>query len=205
MRDETTGRPLVIGITGNIATGKSTVATMLAALGAEVIDADEVAHQTMRPGTEVHTRVVDTFGSQILTPGGAIDRGELGPMVFGDPEALERLEAIVHPPTLERIDRRIACSCADIVAVEAIKLLESGMSDECDSVWVTTCRREQQVERLVSQRGLREDEACYRVDAQGPHYDKVARADVVIDNSGPLWVTRAQVEAAWERVVGEAG
>jgi len=205
VRGEANGRPLIIGVTGNIATGKSTVAAMLATLGADVIDADEVAHQTMRPGAEVHARVVDAFGPQILTPSGEIDRKALGAIVFGNPEALTRLEVIVHPTTLEKIDRRITGSRADVVAVEAIKLLESGLSDVCESVWVTTCRRAQQIERLVSHRKLREDEARRRVDAQGPQHEKVARADVVIDNSGPLSVTRAQVEAAWQRVVAEAG
>lgn len=196
--------PFVIGITGNIGTGKSTVGEVLVALGADLIDADKVAHRVMRPGTQVHADVVATFGPRILTASGEIDRGELGAIVFGNPEALAHLEAIVHPATIERIGRRIATTSADVVVVEAIKLLESGLADVCDSVWVTTCRREQQIERLVDQRGLSRDEARRRVDAQGSQAEKAARADVVIDNAGPLPATREQVQAAWDHVVAGA-
>jgi dephospho-CoA kinase len=198
-------RPFLIGITGNIGTGKSTVAEMLADLGAKVIDADKVAHQVIRPGSETHARVVKAFGSKILTPGGEIDRKKLGAIVFGDPEALKRLEGIVHPATLEVIDRRIAATSADVVVVEAIKLIESGLADRCDSVWVVTCQRDQQIERVVSQRGLSREEVERRVEAQGPQEEKVVRADVVIDNAGSLAATREQVKAAWDRVIGRAG
>jgi dephospho-CoA kinase len=200
---EREGRPFLIGITGNIGTGKSTVTEMLADLGAETIDADEVAHRVMRPRTETCDRVVETFGPEVLTASGEIDRKELGAIVFSDPQALARLEAIVHPATLEAIERRIAATAADVVVVEAIKLIESGLADGCDSVWVITCRREQQIERVVSQRGLSREEARRRVDAQPPQEEKVARADVVIDNAGSLPETREQVEAAWTQVIGE--
>lgn len=195
-------RPFLIGITGNIGTGKSTVARMLVDLGAEAIDADEVAHQVMRRGTETHARVVEAFGPQILTAGGQIDREKLGSIVFADPEALAELEAIVHPATLQMIDRRIAATRADVVAIEAIKLIESGLAAQCDSVWVVTCRKDQQIARVVSQRDLSREEARRRLEAQGAQVEKVARADVVIDNSGSLSATRKQVRAAWDRVVG---
>lgn len=198
-------RPFVIGITGNIGTGKSTVAQMLADLGAEVIDADHVAHQVMQPGTPVHADVVASFGPHILTSDGEIDRKQLGKIVFRDPEGLARLEAIVHPATLEVISKRIAAACSDVVVVEAIKLLESGLAEMCDTVWVTMCRREQQIERLVRQRDLSRDEARRRIDAQGPAEDKIADADVVINNAGPLSATRRQVHLAWAEVACRAG
>lgn len=201
---EREGEPFVIGITGNIGTGKTTVAKMLADLGADTIDADKVAHRVMRRGTEVHDRIVEVFGDEILTPDGEIDRKELGEIVFNDPRALTRLEAIVHSATLERIARRVASASTDVVAVEAIKLIESGLADRCDSVWVVTCRREQQIERLVRHRDLSHEEARQRVEAQPPPEEKVARADVVIDNSGPLSTTREQVESAWDEVMGRA-
>jgi dephospho-CoA kinase len=204
VRGERDGCPFLIGITGNIGTGKSTVAEMLADLGAETIDADRVAHRVMRPGTQTHDRVVEAFGPGILTDSQKIDRRRLGAIVFSDPQALARLEAIVHPATLEAIDRRIAATAADVVVIEAIKLIESGLADDCDSVWVVTCRREQQIERVVSQRDLSREEARRRVDAQPPQQEKVTRADVVIDNAGPLSATREQVEAAWARVIEEA-
>jgi dephospho-CoA kinase len=195
-------RPLLIGITGNIGTGKSTVAQMLAELGAEVIDADKVAHGVMRTGTPAYTRIVETFGPGVLDHDGEIDRTQLGALVFADPAALARLEGIVHPATLEAIRRRIGATSADVVVVEAIKLIEAGLADACDSVWVTTCRPEQQVYRIMGGRGLSRAEAEQRVQAQPPQEEKIARADMVIDTSGRLSRTRAQVRAAWERLTG---
>jgi dephospho-CoA kinase len=193
----------VIGLTGNIGTGKSTVAAMLAELGAEVIDADRVAHEVMQAGTPGHRRVIEAFGPDVLDPHGEIDRARLGDIVFADPAALMRLEAIVHPATLEAIDRRVAAISAGVVVIEAIKLIESGMADGCDSVWVTTCRPEQQVHRIMGGRGLTRAQAEQRVRAQPPQEEKIARADVVIDTAGSLSHTRAQVQAAWERLTGE--
>jgi dephospho-CoA kinase len=200
-------QPLLIGLTGNIATGKSTVARMLVDLGAVAIDADKVAHRVMRPGTRVHAEIVETFGPQILTPDGDIDRKRLGRLVFADQEALAQLEAIVHPATLEAIDCRIAAASADVVVVEAIKLVESGLADKCDSVWVTTCRPEQQIARILEERDLTREEARQRVEAQrsreGPGWATGrAQADVVIDNSGSRAATWRQVVEAWRRTVG---
>jgi Dephospho-CoA kinase (EC 2.7.1.24) len=131
--------PYIIGLTGNIATGKSTVARMLRDLGATVIDADRVAHEVMRAGTPVHRAVVETFGPQVLRPDGEIDRARLGAVVFSDPQALAQLEAIVHPAVLEEVARRIAAAPTPVVVVEAIKLIESGMAEAFDALWVTTC------------------------------------------------------------------
>lgn len=197
--------PLLIGLTGNIGTGKSTVAGMLAELGAEVIDADKVAHEVMRVGTPAHARIVETFGPVILGHDGEIDRARLGALVFADSEALARLEAIVHPATLEAVRRRIGATSADVTVVEAIKLIEVGMADACDSVWVTTCRPEQQVNRIMEGRGLSQAEAEQRVRAQPPQEEKTARASVVIDTSGALSWTQAQVRAAWERLIRREG
>jgi dephospho-CoA kinase len=194
-------RPLLIGLTGNISTGKSTVARMLAELGAEVIDADRVAHEVMRAGTPAHARIVEAFGPQVLAPDGEIDRARLGAIVFADPGSLARLESIVHPATLAVIDHRITTTAAQVVVVEAIKLIEAGMADACASVWVTTCRQEQQVARIVQGRGSSRAEAEQRVRAQPPQEEKIARADVIVDTSGSIAWTREQVQAAWDRVV----
>jgi dephospho-CoA kinase len=195
--------PLLIGLTGNIGTGKSTVAGMLAELGAEVIDADKVAHEVMRAGTPAHAAVVAAFGLGVLASDGEIDRKRLGALVFTDPTALARLEAIVHPATVDAIRRRIGTTSAGVVVLEAIKLIEAGLADACDAVWVTTCPPRQQVYRIVGGRGLSRAEAEQRVRAQPPQEEKIARADVVIDNSGSLSRARAQVQAAWERLARE--
>jgi dephospho-CoA kinase len=185
-------RPLTIGLTGNIATGKSTVARMLAELGAETIDADKPAHAA----------IVETFGAEVLAPGGGIDRERLGAIVFADAATLARLEAIIHPATIEAISRRVAASPTEVIVVEAIKLIEAGMAEGCDSVWVTTCRPEQQIARLMKTRDLSRAEAEQRVRVQPPQEVKLARADVVIDTSGTIAQTRERVQAAWERLVG---
>ncbi len=197
--------PLLIGLTGNISTGKSTVAGMLAELGAEVIDADQAAHEVMRVGAPTHAQIVETFGPEILATDGEIDRKRLGAIVFADLAALAQLEAIVHPATLKTIKRRLAAASADIVVIEAIKLIEAGIADTCDSVWVTTCRAEQRIQRIMAGRGLNQTEAEQRVQAQPPQEEKIARADVIIDTSGtPSW-TQTQVRAAWEQLIGQAG
>lgn len=195
------GDPFLIGLTGNIATGKSTVASMLARLGAETVDADRVAHQVMCPGTGAHAQIVALFGPQMVAADGSIDRRRLGQLVFSDPEALARLEAIVHPPTLMEIERRISASPSDVMVIEAIKLFQSGLADRCHTVWATTCRREQQIERLVQGREISEREARWRVEAQRPQEERAARADVIIDNSGSLSETWKQVLEAWRQMV----
>jgi dephospho-CoA kinase len=197
MRDR---RPLLIGITGNIGTGKSTVSKMLAKLGAHTIDADQIVHEVMRKGTPVHAAIVEAFGREVLAGNGEIDRRYLGTIVFADPEALARLESIIHPATLDAINHRIAGTDASVVVVEAIKLIEAGMADGCDSVWATTCRPEQQVQRIMAARDLSQAEAEQRVHAQPPQELKIARADIVINTSGTLAQTQKQVEAAWEQV-----
>jgi len=192
--------PYIIGLTGNIACGKSQVAAMLQELGAELIDADRVAHELLEPDTDEYTRIVERFGREILQPSGAIDRRKLGAIVFADAQALRDLEQILHPGVRPRIRARFAAAQRPVVVVEAIKLLEVGLYLETDAVWVVTADRDTQIERLMETRGLTRAEAETRVDAQPPQSEKVARADVVIDNSGDLAHTREQVVAAWEAV-----
>ena len=195
-----TPRRTLIGLTGNIATGKSAVARMLASLGAAVIDADRVAHEVMEPGGAAYAAVVDAFGPEILNPGGTVDRRRLGDIVFRDPAALARLEAAVHPAVLLEVGRRIAAAEAGVVVVEAIKLIEAGMHRAYDALWVVTAPREVQIERLVRERGMTHDEATLRVDAQPPQEEKAALADRVLVNDGTLAQLRARVEAAWEQL-----
>jgi dephospho-CoA kinase len=196
-------RPFVIGLTGNIASGKSLVGQTLVRLRAEHgdvchIDADQLSREVMAPGTDVFRQIVDVFGAGIVSADGALDRAKLGEIVFDDPAALARLEAIVHPAVIARTERRISQAAArgsPVVVVEAIKLIESGMVRRlCDVLWVVTAPREVRLERLVRQRGMDRVAAQQRIDAQPPEADKVAHADVVIDNSGTVDETVRQVE-----------
>jgi len=190
----------VIGLTGNIATGKSVVLEMLERLGARAIDADALAHGVMETGTPVWQAVVQEFGENILCPDGSIDRRKLGDIVFADEAALRRLEAIVHPAVIARTQELIENSPQPVIVIEAIKLIEAGMHRTCDALWVVTCRKEQQLTRLMEQRDLTEEEARQRIEAQPPQEAKLALADVVIDNSGSLEETWRQVKREWERI-----
>jgi len=194
------GRPFVIGLTGNIATGKSEVARMLAGLGAKVIDADVVAHEVMRPGGPAYTAVVAAFGRKVLDPEGVIDRVKLGTIVFRDGEALRRLEAAAHPATIAEVERRIAAATEPVVVVEAIKLIEAGMQRNYDALWVVVASRQIQIARLVASRGLSQAEAALRVDAQPPQEEKAALADRVFRNDGDLQDLQHEVEAAWDEL-----
>ena len=190
-------KPFIIGLTGNIATGKSTVMALLAERGALTIDADGLVHEILAADPEAQTRIVARFGPEIARPDGRIDRGRLGAIVFHDRQGLSDLEAIVHPRVGERVRMLIAQATAPVVVIEAIKLLEGQLRALCDSIWVSDCRPEQQVERLLSGRGLTRAQALARINSQAPQEHKVAQADVVIDTSGTLAETEQQVEAAW--------
>lgn len=193
----------VIGITGPIGSGKSTVLRILRELGAETIDADKVAHDVMEPGGAAYDAVVAEFGQEILNPDGRIDRKRLGQIVFNNPDALRRLERIVHPAVFEEIKRRVAESTHAVVALEAIKLLEAGLSITiCDEVWAVVVDPGVQMARL-RERGMSEDEARRRIAAQMSQEEYARRADVVIDNSGDLDHLRRQVEAAWRRIMSQ--
>ena len=189
----------VIGLTGNIATGKSLVRRMLEHLGAYTIDADGLAHQAMAPGAPAYKPVVLTFGQWILDADKRIDRSRLGAVVFSHPEALKRLEALTHPIILRAIDTLIARSKHKIVVVEAIKLLEGPLAERLDAVWVVDADEKTQLERLAK-RGLDREAALKRIRMQNPQSEKLARADVIIYNEGTPDETWAQVRAAWKQV-----
>jgi dephospho-CoA kinase len=197
--------PRTIGLTGNIATGKSTVAAILGELGARVVDADKVAHQVMAPPGPVFDAIVRAFGSEVVAPNGSIDRRKLGAIVFSDPAALRQLDAIVHPETSKAIRQLIATAPDAFLVVEAVKLIESGTYQACDAVWVCTCPPDQQIERLVTTRRLDYPEAERRVRAQSPVAAKLPYATEVIDTSGSLADTRWRVIAAWNRFTDSSG
>ncbi len=191
-------KPLVIGLTGGIGSGKSAVLKVLVRLGAEGIDADRVAHEVIRRGGPAYQPVVSAFGPDILAVDGQVDRATLARRVFADAAALKRLEAITHPAVSEVVSGRVASSRAPMVVIEAIKLLESGLSRAvCDEVWVTVARPEQQVARLIAGRGMSASEVELRLAAQMPPTEMVGMADRVLDTSGTLADTGLQVFKAW--------
>jgi dephospho-CoA kinase len=190
----------LIGLTGNIGSGKSTVGAQLGELGAFVVDADLVYRELIEPGQPAFSAVVELFGQDVVGLDGRIDRRALGAIVFRDGNALRRLEQATHPLVLARIDEILAREQPRVAVHEAIKLIESGGADRCDELWVVTAPREQQVARLVASRGLTPDDAALRVDAQPPQAEKAARADVVIANEGDLTALRSRVAREWERV-----
>lgn len=191
----------VIGLTGNIGTGKSVVRKMLEHLGAYGIDADALSHRAIARGAPGYKPIVQTFGTWILTPAGDIHRGRLGKIVFSDPEALEKLEKIVHPLVDNAVDILISRSKHQVIVIEAIKILESSLRGACDSIWVTTANPETQLARLIERRGMAESEARQRITAQPPQEKKIAAADVVIQNDGDYENAWRQVHAGWHNFV----
>lgn len=187
----------VIGITGNIACGKSLVLSTLRELGALTIDADRVAHSVMEKGTPAWREIVSHFGDQIVGEDGQIDRRRLGAIVFADPVELAALEGIVYPATIASIQQMIREAGTLVVALDAIKLFEAGLDKECDEVWTVTCEPEQQLERLMQRNHFSREDALTRINAQSPQEDKVRRSQRVIDNSGSRDATIEQVRAAW--------
>ena len=192
------GDKYLIGLTGNIATGKSTVAKMLRELGATVIDADALVHELQRSGMPTYDAIVAAFGHGILDRTGEIDRKVLGSIVFADSEKLRLLESTLHPAVLIESQQRIAAATTRVVVYEAIKLLEAGRAEMCDAIWVVTARPEVQLERLMRDRHLSEADARQRIEAQPSQSEKIKRATVVIDNSDSLSETRRQVQAAFK-------
>jgi dephospho-CoA kinase len=190
----------LIGLTGNIATGKSAVAKMLQDLGVTVIDADALVHDLQRPGTPTYEAIVAAFGRGILDRVGEIDRKALGSIVFAAPDRLRVLESILHPAVAIESQRRIEKAPTHVIVYEAIKLIEAGRADMCDAIWVVTARPEVQLQRLMRTRGMSEAEARQRINAQPPQSEKLKYATVVIDNSGELIETQQHVRAALEAI-----
>ncbi len=193
--------PRIIGLTGNIACGKTSVGAMLRELGAErYIDADALVHHLYEAGQPIAVQVAEIFGASVLGSDGTIDRKALGAIVFQDAQAMKRLESIVHPAVGMALMNELAqVSTQGIAIIDAVKLLEGGSGALCQSKWLVTCPEEQEKRRLMERNHLSEDEAQARLRAQPAVAPRLALVDEVIDNGGSLEETRQQVRSAFER------
>jgi dephospho-CoA kinase len=190
---------LLVGLTGGIGSGKSTVARLLEKRGAVVFDADLLAREAVEPGTPGHAAVIDRFGADVLAPGGELDREALASIVFADPAARRDLEQIVHPEV-----RRLFAEGTEayrdtdrVVVFSAPLLVETGMHTAFEILVVVSATVATQIERLMRQRGMSEASIRARIDAQAPLEDKAAAADFIVDNEGTLDELESQVERLW--------
>ncbi len=194
---------IVIGLTGGIASGKSTISQALSERGATVVDADKVGHDVYRPGTEGWQRVVDAFGREVVAENGEIDRRALGAIVFGDPAQRERLQGIVWP-IMKEMMRRMIAECRErgdaVVVIEAAVLIEASWQDLVDQVWVVTVPEAVAEQRLIARNGLTQEQAQARIAAQLTNEERAAQAQVVIDNSGSVADAQVRVAALWNEL-----
>ena len=202
---------LTVGLTGGIASGKSTVARLLQERGCVIIEADSLAHEYLQPENPVSQEVIREFGAGILDPSGKIDRAKLGELVFGNAEKIERLNAIIHPHVLKEIARRLQelqrTGETGIAVVVAALHIETGFYKTFDRLAVAWCRPEQQLERLLN-RGFTSQQAARRIASQMPMEEKRRLADDQIDCSGTLQETTRQIDEAlarWKRVSSRSG
>jgi dephospho-CoA kinase len=193
---------LLVGLTGGIGSGKSTVARLLERRGAVVFDADALAREAVEPGTPGHDAVVERFGANVLAPGGELDREALASIVFADPAARRDLEAIVHPEV-----RRLFAEGCDayrdtdrVVVFSAPLLVETGMHTAFEVLVLVSTPVEMQIERLLLERAMSEEQVRARIDAQAPLTEKAAVADVIVDNAGNLEDLEAQVDRLWDEL-----
>jgi len=194
----------VVGLTGPIGAGKSVVASMLRELGAKVLDADALVHDEQSRGTVGYSAIIQAFGTKILGEDKEVDRKKLAAEVFGDPAKLAKLERILHPRVIARIlEARKMLREDDVLVVEAIKLLESGLRNVCDEIWVVVAPRELLLERLAT-RGLPRAEAEMRLRAQHSEEEFRSAADVLIENAGDRDELRTRVRAEWDRLVSRS-
>lgn len=192
----------VIGLTGGIACGKSTVALALEELGAVIIDGDRIAHSLYVPGGEAIAPIREAFGPGVIAPDGGVDRKALGAAVFGDRDALDRLDGIMQPLILQRIRRALrdaADGQARCCVLDMPLLYEKGLDRLCDTVWCVWLPREEQLQRLMARDGLTMQQAERRLASQLSPDEKAARAQVVIDTRGTIEETAALIPSLWER------
>lgn len=194
----------IIGLTGGIASGKSTVARILERLGGVIIDADQLSRETVLPGEPAYLAIVAEFGEGILNSDRTLDRQALGKFVFADPAARLRLERIIHPAIALLAEKKIAAlreAGTPVVIYMAPLLIEAGVTSRVDEVWVVYVDRETQVSRLMQRDGIDRMEALQRLDAQMPMAEKCTYGKVLIDNRGTPEETERQVSDIWEKEI----
>jgi len=201
-------KPITIGLTGGIGSGKSTAAKILAELGAPAIDADKVGHEIYQPGAPAYQELVDAFGDGILAPDRTIDRRKLGPIVFADPAALKRLNSIVHPKMFARMREMVAAMRrageTRPIVVEAAILVEANWQPLFDEIWLVTASRERVIERVERDRGLRPEQTEARIRAQLSDDERRKYATSLIRNDGTLEELRAAVTGLWQEALTRA-
>ena len=194
----------LVGLTGGIASGKSYVAGLLGELGASTVDADQVAREVVAPGSSGLVQVVGAFGFEILRPSGELDRAKLGQIVFSDPEKRIELEKILHPLIKARTTQLISQQPSDIVVYAVPLLVEANVDYPFDTVITVEAGVENQVSRLMSSRQMSESDARARIGAQTTSAERIARANFVIDSSGPKEQTKLQVVEVWNQLLEAA-
>jgi dephospho-CoA kinase len=190
---------LLVGLTGGLGAGKSTVARMLAARGAVIVDADELAARALEPGTRAYERACGLFGDEVVAPDGLLDRAAIAARVFEDPEKRRALESIVHPEVFRMLAETVESrrDSGDILVFDVPLLVETGFQDACDVVVVVAAPREHQIERVMRDRGMSETEARARLGAQVPDAEREASADLVLRNDGDLTSLEVRVDELW--------
>lgn len=194
----------IIGLTGGIATGKSSVARIMEALGGVIVDADQLAREAVWPGEPAYRSIVAEFGEEIVNPDRTLNRKALGKIVFADPTARRRLERITHPAIALLAEQRLDAlrkAGTQVVFYMAPLLIEAGVTSRVDEIWVVYADRETQVARLMLRDGIGREEALQRLAAQMPMEEKRTYGKVVIDNSGSPEETERQVKDVWEREI----
>ena len=190
----------LIGLTGGIASGKSLVSARLAQLGAVIVDADVLAREVVEPGTDGLAQIVEHFGPAVITPDGSLDRPALGAIIFSDPEQREKLNAITHPAVWRRARELFDRAAVDDVVVYDVPLLVEGAKGrqlDFDLIVVVNASTETRLQRLMELRGMTREEAMHRLNSQASDTERLAVADVVIDNNGTIEETLEQVDALW--------
>ena len=193
----------VIGLTGGIGSGKSTVSKFLKELGAVIIDADKVGHEAFKPDTELWREVVAAFGRQILKPSDEIDRNKLGEMVFGNPELLSRLNQVMHPRMYALVKAQLEDYWRQgvrVVVLEAPLLIEAGWTSLVDEVWVTVASESTVLRRLEEQVGLSKEQSLARIRSQLSSEERIKQADVVIDTDCSLDEVKTKVKELWQKL-----